>query len=119
MDCLSIIFLQLDEHLLAYTRATIHLISILQDLQFSLFSQWRNARHSKQSTATPFHSLGSIQSHLSQHIFSAKHFKFSKGTKTANLAQDLAQREQNFHILSSKEPLQKQAEPCEHVEVLT
>ncbi|KAK4831297.1 hypothetical protein QYF61_016767 [Mycteria americana] len=77
-----------------------------------------NAKPSKQSTATPFHSLGSIQSHLSQHIFSAKHCKFSKSIKAHIVQEDLAQREHKFHVLSSREPLQKQVEPWEHIEVL-
>lgn len=117
MVCLYIVFLRLDECLLAYTRVTIHIISILQDLRFSQFSKGPNAKPSKQSTATPFHSLGNIRSHLSQSVFSAKHGKFHKCTKAANLTSHLAQREHKFHVLSSQEPLQKEVEPWEHVEV--
>lgn len=52
--------------------------------------------------AAPFHSLGGIQSCHSQHIFSAKHYDFSKSTRAANLTQACTQHKQKRHVSSSR-----------------
>lgn len=64
---------QLDEHVLAYTTVPIYIISILQDLFFSLFSKGLKEKPSKQSTWQ--HHLAACEafkSYHSQSIFSAK-----------------------------------------------
>lgn len=66
--------LQLDERVLAYTRVPIYIISILQDLFFSLFSKGLKEKPSKQSTQQ--HHLAACEafkSYHSQSIFSAKY----------------------------------------------